>query len=239
MTATIPGQHVALQPGATLPPPVPTARLATSTGRRLRRADRWRPYARPAATIVVILLAYRVSFQTLLESLSLDTPLAHLALVPLIALGLAVIGARRKSGPPIHDRQLDWIVGIPLVLLALGANFLLPSQLSTEFWVYRVDLVSLPFFVAGVVAILLGTRMLWRMRMGILFLFLAWPYPYSRVLDRWLVPFTTLTARMVTEAVRHIPTPVFGAGWHIVFFTVHATRLHVFGKYRKDCFFVG
>jgi exosortase/archaeosortase family protein len=210
MSVTLPGRYVppADTISGVLPPPSPADRLATAGGRRTRLLDRLQPYARPALAVLVIVLAYRVSFRTLLDSLSLDTPLAHLALVPFIAFGLAVAGSRRHIGPPIHDRQLDWILGVPLVLVALAANFLLPSQLSTEFWVYRVDLISLPFFVAGVIVLLFGTRMLWRMRLGVLFLFLAWPYPYSQVLDRWLVPFTAVTVRVVTAAVAHIPVAI-------------------------------
>jgi exosortase/archaeosortase family protein len=207
---------------AGLPPPEPQARVADRTGRRVRFAERAQPYLRPLLAIALIIGAYRVSFRTLLDSLSLDTPLAHLAIVPLVALGLAVAGARSNGGPPIHDRQLDWIVGVPLVLVALAANFLLPGQMSTEFWVYRVDLISLPFFVAGIVALLFGVRMLWRMRVGILFLFLAWPYPYSRLLDRWLVPFTAVTVRAVTGAIGIIPvaTPTPDGATNALF-TIH------------------
>jgi len=191
-------------PGSPLPPPDAATRVATGSGRSVTWQECVRPYVRPVLALAAVLLAYRVSFQTTLESLSLDTPLAHLALVPLVALALMVVGYRSAEGPPIHDRQLDWILGLPLVLVALAANVLLPGTLSTEFWVYRVDLLSIPFFVAGVVILIFGTRAAWRMRLGVLFLFLAWPYPYAQVLDRWLVPFTTLTVRAVTVALRHI-----------------------------------
>ncbi len=160
---------------------------------------------RPVLVVALVLLAYRVSFATLLDSLSLDTPLAHLAVVPAISLGLMVAMSRRPSGPPIHDRQLDWIIGLPLVAVSLTANLVLPGRMSTEFWVYRIDLLSLPLFVAGLVALLLGARALWRMRVGILFLFLAWPMPYQTLLNRWLVPFTSVTVHAVTRAVRYLP----------------------------------
>lgn len=207
-----------------LPPPTPASRLATPDGRPSRRRDRWAPYARPALAVLLVVAAYRVTFSTLLESLSLDTPLAHLALVPLISLGLIVVGAKRAAGPPIHDRQLDWIVGTPLVLAALAANFILPGQMSTEFWVYRVDLLSLPLFVAGVIALLFGTRMLWRVRVGVLFLFLAWPYPYSQMLERWLTPFTAVTVHAVSAAVKAVPvaTPRPGENINALFTVKHA-----------------
>jgi exosortase/archaeosortase family protein len=183
---------------------VPHARAA-STG-VLARID-LRLAIRPALALATIVVAYHTSISTLVEGLSLDTPLAHLALVPMIALLLAVIhGKPKPNEPPIHDRQLDWILGLPLVVGALAMNLLLPARLSTMFWVWRVDLLSLPFFVAGVVSLLFGVRTLWRIRAAVLFLFLAWPWPYNQVLDRWLGEFTKLTIHGLKAVLSH---------WHI------------------------
>jgi exosortase/archaeosortase family protein len=182
---------------------VPQPRVASGP---LSRVD-VRQMTRPALALGLILVAYHTSISTLIEGLSLDTPLAHLALVPMIALLLAVIHGRPKPNePPIHDRQLDWILGLPLVIGALAMNLLLPARLSTMFWVWRVDLLSLPFFVAGVVSLLFGVRTLWRIRAAVLFLFLAWPWPYNQVLDRWLGRFTDLTIQGLRLVLSH---------WHI------------------------
>ncbi len=152
----------------------------------------------------MIVIAYHTSLTTLFESMRLDTPLAHLALVPLIALGLAAVHRRADSGPPIHDRQLDWIIGIALAGTAAVANIVLPARLSTQFWEWRIDLLTLPVFTAGVVALLFGVRTLWRNRMAVLFLFLAWPYPYSRLLDRWLGTFTQGTVWALDQVLGHL-----------------------------------
>jgi exosortase/archaeosortase family protein len=168
---------------------------------------------RPTLAVAAIVTAYHTSIATLIDGLSLDTPLAHLALVPAIALLLAFIHGRPKvNEPPIHDRQLDWILGLPLVVGALAMNFLLPARLSTMFWVWRVDLLSLPFFVAGVVSLLFGVRTLWRIRAAVLFLFLAWPWPYNQMLDRWLGEFTNLTIGGLKAILNfwHIARPVAG-----------------------------
>jgi exosortase/archaeosortase family protein len=167
---------------------------------------------RPAVALGVILVAYHTSIETLIEGLSLDTPLAHLALVPIIALLLAFINGKPKNEPSIHDRQLDWILGLPLVIGALAMNLLLPARLSTMFWVWRVDLLSLPFFVAGVLVLLFGVRTVWRIKAAVLFLFLAWPWPYNQMLDRWLGEFTNLTIAGLKQALKVIPlaTPVAG-----------------------------
>jgi exosortase/archaeosortase family protein len=184
----------------------PQPRAATGL---LDRIDVQR-HARPLLALAIIVVAYHTSISTLIEGLSLDTPLAHLALVPAISLLLAVIhGKPKATEPPIHDRQLDWILGLPLVVAALAMNLLLPARLSTMFWVWRVDLLSFPFFVAGVVSLLFGVRTLWRIRAAILFLFLAWPWPYNQVLDRWLGEFTELTIAGLKFVLQfwHIASP--------------------------------
>ena len=108
----------------------------------------------------------------------LNTPLAYVSLVPFISLILAAMNARpSRPEPAIHDRQTDYIIGVPLMAAALCVNLFLPNKLSAMFWVWRIDLLTLPFFVAGAVAVIFGVRVLWRQKVAVGFLFLAWPYP--------------------------------------------------------------
>jgi exosortase/archaeosortase family protein len=161
--------------------------------------------------IVAVIVAYNYSLSTLLQNAGQDTPLAYVSLVPAIALALAAIRARPlKREPAIHDRQVDYTVGLPLLVFAIGTNILLPARWSTMFWVYRVDLFTLPFFVAGAVAILFGVRVLWRQKLAIGFLFLAWPYPYQSVLLRLLDAFTAGTLFCIERIVTvvHVATTV-------------------------------
>jgi exosortase/archaeosortase family protein len=177
------------------------------------RLDRVQSAARPTIAVALVVVAYHHSLQTLFDALRLDTPLAHLGLVPVIAVLIAV--AKRHIGvePDIHDRQLDLIVGIPLLSLALGINALLPDRLSTMYWVWRVDLLTFPLFVSGVVSILFGLRTLWRFRAAIAFLFLAWPWPFAQVTARYLNDITTLTIWAVKRVVDvvHVATWVPGS----------------------------
>jgi exosortase/archaeosortase family protein len=141
-----------------------------------------------------IVVAYNYSLATLFQSANQQTPLAYISLVPAIALALAAIRARPlKPEPPIYDRHVDYTIGLPLIAAAVAMNEVLPSRMSTMFWVYRIDLLTLPFFVAGAVAVIFGSRVLWRQRLAICFLFLAWPYPYQKYLLGVLNAFTTLT----------------------------------------------
>ena len=172
-----------------------------------------RLWVRPALVLALVVAAYHQSLRSLLEGLQLDTPIAHLALVPVIALLLAFVKRRPGFEPNIHDRQLDWIVGLPLVVGALIMNFVLPTHLSTDYWVYRIDLLSLPLFVAGAITLVFGLRTLWRLRASVLFLFLAWPWPYNQVLDRWLGRFTDFTIDGLRLALHAMPLakPVVGS----------------------------
>ena len=158
--------------------------------------------------LVAVLVAYNYSLITLLQTADQQTPLAYISLVPAIALALAAIRARPlKPEPPIYDRHVDYTIGIPLILTALAINEILPSRMSAMFWVYRIDLFTLPFFVAGAVAIIFGTRVLWRQRLAILFLFLAWPYPYQKVLLGVLDAFTNSPRPWRRSLWTHLATP--------------------------------
>jgi len=179
--------------------------------------DRWaaassqtRTRVQLAALLGSVLLAYHYSLRTLLETADQQTPLAYISLVPAIALALAAIRAHpRKAEPPIHDRHVDYTIGVPLILTALAINEILPAHMSALFWVYRIDLFSLPIFVAGAVAIIFGTRVLWRQKLAILFLFLAWPYPYQKFLLGVLNGFTDVTLIAMQHIVRftHLARP--------------------------------
>jgi exosortase/archaeosortase family protein len=147
-----------------------------------------------ASLLGIVVIAYNYSLSTLLQLADLNTPLAYVSLVPLISLMLAFMHSQpRQPEPSIHDRQTDYIIGVPLMVAALLVNRLLPAKLSAMFWVWRIDLLTLPFFVAGAVAVIFGVRVLWRQKVAVGFLFLAWPYPYSTVLLSVLNAFTSAT----------------------------------------------
>ena len=155
-----------------------------------------------AIFVGVVVVAYHYSFSTLLRTLKTDTPLAYLGLVPFIALALAAARARPvKPEPDIHDREVDYIIGVPLLLASLAINLLLPVRLSTMFWVWRVDLLALPLFVAGSIAVLFGVRTLWRLRFPVVFLLFAWPLPYTKLLMAQLQNFTNATLVAVKAAL--------------------------------------
>lgn len=161
----------------------------------------------------LVVLAFHYSLETLVRTLKVETPLAYLGLVPVIALLLAAARIRPEANePPIHDRQVDYIVGVPLMVAALVFDILMPIRMSTLFWLYRLDLLSFPLFVAGTIALLFGVRALWRLRIPVLFLVLAWPLPYTTLLVNWLTAFTNSTLAGLNMALRvvHVATPDAG-----------------------------
>jgi len=176
-----------------------------------------------AALLAAVTVAYSYSLLALLENATLDTPLAYVSLVPIIALAMAAVCHRpRRAEPPIHDRQVDYIVGVPLIVAALAISLALPARLSAQFWMWRLDLLSLPMFVAGAVSIIFGVRVLWRQKLAIGFLLLAWPLPYQVLLLRVLDGCTTLTLLGLHAALRLVPVATTGpAGGGSVFEVTH------------------
>lgn len=174
------------------------------------------------AVLVAVIVAYRYSLTTLTRNLGLETPLAYLGLVPFMALLIAlVLGRRPPDEPPIHDRQFDYILGLPLIVVALTIAYALPARLSTQFWTWRFDLLSLPLFVAGVVAIAFGARTLWRIRAAVVFLLLAWPVPYTLVLDPSLRASARITTAGVRAALSFVPVAVPVTSGDGSLFTIH------------------
>jgi len=170
------------------------------------KPDRKKVAIRTAIVIGATVICYQVSLWTLIRGVTVDTPLAYLGLVPLISAALGYFLARpRKYEPNIHDRHIDRILGVPVVLAALASLVLLPARMSTMYWLYRIDLLTMPLFVAGVILLAFGVRMLWRTKAAVLFLFLAWPMPIRGAVTLGLEPLSTLTAAAVRLGVEVIP----------------------------------
>jgi exosortase/archaeosortase family protein len=155
------------------------------------------------------LVAYPYSLLTLIEQLDVQSPLAYVGLVPVFALALAGAYAQPKPNEPdIYDRQLDYIVGVPLLLAAAAITILLPHHMSATYWQWRVDLLAVPLFVAGLLAIVFGVRVLWRQRLPIAYLLLALPALYTVVLNSVLLWYTNFTVSILRDIVARVPVAV-------------------------------
>jgi hypothetical protein len=162
---------------------IPPSRPLGEVARTYAQEDRGRrlfSLAQLAITVGATGIAFKASLLSLAAGFPGHLALGALALVPLIALLLALGIAlrRRRPEPDIHDRYLDYILGLALLGTATAAMWFLPGSMSIFFWSWRLDLVWLPLFAAGAITLLSGARALWRYRLPVIFLFLAWPLPY-------------------------------------------------------------
>ena len=154
-----------------------------------------------------------------LEGLDAQTPLALLGLVPFLSIAAAIPRWRpAPEEPEIHDRQIDWIIGLPLLVAAAAVLLVLPSRMSATFWEWRLDLAALSLWVAGTVTVVFGCRTLWRLRWPIGFLVLAWPLPWILLLGPLLAATTAgcvATVGVLAQALR-VAVPAGGEGAFMV-----------------------
>ena len=161
------------------------------------------PWIRAGAGLVLVTGAYYSTLAALFKAFDPGAAPGYLGLIPLISL---ILIATRALAPhtelDIHDRYSDYIIGIALLMVAVGTVVIAPISLSTLYAHWRIDLLSLPFFVAGMISIIFGLRALWRVRLGVLFLFLAWPFPY---IAGQLQALTNLTLGLIHHVLQVAP----------------------------------
>lgn len=174
---------------------------------------RTKTISKVAALVLVTVIAYHYSLVSLLQTIGLDTPLAYVGLVPLLAGGLAWMN-RMPRAPELalHDRQLDYSIGLLLIGVAVLAGVALPARIGDMYWVNRLDLLFMPLFVTGSTILLFGVRVAWRQKVALSYLFLGWPWLYTTVLLGVLGGFTSITLRGLSAVldVFHVAAPVAG-----------------------------
>lgn len=163
---------------------------------------------RAAAVAIAVVLGFGPSLVSLISGIAGQTPQAYLGLVPILALLVAVGRLQPRDGEPdIHDRQVDYILGVPLLGAALAVLVLMPDRVPGRYVDWRLDLLALPLFVAGACAIVLGSRALWRLRLPIAMLILAWPVPVTLLLESGPTGLVSAPARAVLALARGFGLP--------------------------------
>lgn len=176
-------------------PPAAETHAPTTPARDLLPAS---PRLRLALLVGATVLAYQHSLDDLVSTLSYDTPLAYLGIVPVLALVLGVFRGRdayRSDNQP--HRHVDWLIGLPMLATAAWVAIVLPDRLGYSFWTSRIDVLGMPFFVAGLTALLFGSRVLRQTLPAVVLLAFAWPFPYERIIDDLLVAAQQLTLTAV------------------------------------------
>ncbi len=129
----------------------------------LQRAAK-RPAARAALVAAVTLLVCIGPLIRLWPEVREQTPRAYL-LAALLGLTFPLLSRALpgQSGPDIHDRRVDYLVGL---LLLGAAGFVLtavPARVGVSFWTSHADLVAAPVALAGAVTLVFGTQALRRL----------------------------------------------------------------------------
>ncbi len=175
--------------------------LALRRRRARRRADRHarRLTLHLVISLVAIGIAYHHSIEQLLLSLEDDGPLAYLGLAPLVAAAAAIHNIRRlRLEGNLPHWHADWMVGLPLLVLAWLLGGPTADRFGYTYWDWRLDLISLALFAASVTALLFGSRVLRAVRGPITMLALACRAPYLIVLDPVVDASTALTSRAIS-----------------------------------------
>jgi exosortase/archaeosortase family protein len=171
----------------------------------IARRERVGPSVLPVSVRIVLVAAafavgYRYSLGTLVSEWNHDTPLADLALVPALALVLAAAAAtRHRYIGHLRLGRCDYVLAVPLLLLAIGLVAVGPIAWSKYFWAMRIDLLTLPLVAVASVVLLFGARIIFPFALPIVFLLLAWPLPYTVMLEHEIARFTAATTTAVTS----------------------------------------
>lgn len=168
----------------------------------------------PAAAIVLIgLVAYNLTLGSLFDYLRLETPLAYLPLLPLFSIGIALMTAQRyRYARVIRDRQIDFLIGIPMLVAAIVLITVVPTLASTYYWSNRPDVLSLALFVSGLVVLFYGVTWFWRLKASLIFLVLMWPALYLNIMPGIMQSFTDTTNNALASVVHHLPIGVTLSG---------------------------
>jgi exosortase/archaeosortase family protein len=159
------------------------------------------------AIVVVVVAAYHFTLASLFDFLRLQTPLAYVALLPFFCLGMVLITVRgyRGADPPMRDRQIDVILGVPLMLFAVLLITLAAVIDSAYYWTDRADVISMALFAMGATIVLYGTGWFWRLRAAFVFLLLAWPALYLHVMAGVMQLFTYWTNWAMAKVMSSLP----------------------------------
>ena len=145
--------------------------------------------------LAALAVAYHYSLGSLLSAWRYQTPLAYLGLVPVLGAALFVAAAlRHRHLPSVGLSRKDVYVAAVCGLLALLVVAVAPALLGNYFWPMRLDLLTLPLAAAACTALVFGTRSLVAFVFPLAFLALAWPLPYTILLEKALAAMTNATA---------------------------------------------
>ena len=190
------------------------ARVREAGGRQAVTFVAWARQHRalwPAAAIVLVTaVAYNLTLTSMYDYLRLETPLAYLPLLPFFSIGIALMTAHRyrNVSAGLRDRQIDFLIGIPMIVLAMVLITIVPALASTYYWSNRPDVLSMALFVGGLITIFYGINWFWRLKSALVFLVLMWPALYLNIMPGVMQSFTDATNSALAKVVHLLPLGV-------------------------------
>src|SRR5436305_889159 len=155
------------------------------------------------ALIGLTLGAFAYSYGQLAPLAGSESPESVLLLIPLAAFVL--IGrALFDVAPRSDEAAINAVFAAPLLVVLAALMIWLPAKLSYFYWVYRLDLLAVPFFVGGAIIMLFGIPAFWRARSGIAVLLLGWPPLLDSLIREVSDPLAHTTAQITATAVAPI-----------------------------------
>jgi exosortase len=181
-------------------------RLAGPTGARQSSALRTPVPLRLVLLVPLVLLATPLTVRSAWTDWHYQSPVAELALVPVLAVVMATMALLRH--PFVRTLRMGradlWVGTVLLTSVAAVQGWAL-VQPGSYLWVLRFDALALPMVATAVVAVLFGIRALVVLWPALAYLTLAWPLPVAAVMELVSEPVTGFTSTMVQGVLSLLP----------------------------------
>lgn len=115
-------------------------------------------WARRGFLAVLVFLGYGMVVARSLTDVSAGSASYVLTVALMVLAGVAGVRMQRRAVLPIHDREVDWIIGLLAMLMAVSVDALLVPRLVEWLYLLRLDVLALVLFMFGAVTLLLGSR---------------------------------------------------------------------------------
>jgi len=125
-------------------------------------------------------LAFHRTILTLVDSTRAGSLNGFVWLMPIAAIVAAIgVSRRDRTELPIHDRQTDIIVGVLGLVFALMLQTVLLERYAEYFYLLRIDLIAMWFFVSSSSVVLFGLRPVIRFAWVWVLLLMTFPAAYQ------------------------------------------------------------
>jgi exosortase/archaeosortase family protein len=154
----------------------------------------------------LVLLASPLTIRSAWADWRYQSPVAELALVPLLALAMVAVSAvRHPFVLTLRTGRADvWLGSVLLGLVAAVEGWAL-VQPGSYLWVLRFDALALPLVATAAVVLLFGVRSLVVLWPGLAYLALSWPLPVAAAVELVSGPVARLTSTLVQTILAILP----------------------------------